>query len=81
MATRRATDGDEREAVECTTCGCETERPFDPTPYVPEYAAELVNATFCAPSCAYALLVGFIDAGRPDLLELLQKRFSQIKTR
>lgn len=81
MATRRAADGPDRAADTCVMCAAETQHPFDPTPLVPEYGAELISATFCSAACAFALLASFIDARRPDQLALLQQRFAGIKSR
>lgn len=75
---RRAADAADRVTVTCDVCGDDTVRTFDAASLVPEYRAALLGETFCSADCAFARVAAHIDAGRPDLMALLRRRFRDV---
>lgn len=75
---RRATDAADRVTVTCDVCAGEALRAFDAVALVPEYRAALQGETFCSPDCAFVRVAEHIDAGRPDLMALLRRRFRDV---
>jgi hypothetical protein len=75
-ADKRAADAADRELLTCDVCGAVTERGVDPTPYVPEFAAQLVNLTLCGWLCAYDACAAQVPPGRADLRAEIRARLA-----
>lgn len=74
---RRAADSADRVTVTCIVCARDdVVRAFDPVPLVPEYRTVLLGETFCSADCAFVRVAEHVDAGRPDLMALLRRRFA-----